>query len=159
MKPSELSKELRRIAAAIDSSKNPSRELVLKDIKKIAAAVGGQVNVLNKPVNIGPTEIGTSCIVTLTRCDFMGEKTSDNVEGTINCDGNIVKVSIKSSGRAGSKQTFDPPEGALMFNPDEFSSFRPIDAFSMAVERIATQEGHLVKDILTVENGFIVHGL
>jgi hypothetical protein len=131
----------------------------LKDIKKIAAAVGGQVNVLNTPVDIGPTELGNSCVVTLHKCEFMGEKSARNVEGVINCDGNPVTVSIKSLDRGGAKQTFNPPEAAQMFNPDEFSSFRPIDAFSMAVERIATQEGHLVRDILTVENGFIVHGL
>lgn len=35
MKPSDLSKELRRIASAIDKSRNPSKDLVLKDISAV----------------------------------------------------------------------------------------------------------------------------
>jgi hypothetical protein len=159
MKPSDLSQELRRIAAGIEKSKSPSKELVLKDIRKLVAAVGGQVNVLNKPVDIGPTELGPSCTITLHRCDFLGEKSASNVEGTIDCGGMKTRVSVVSAGRGGSRQTFDPPESAQMFSPDEFNSLRPIDAFTMAVEAVATREGHEVHDILTVENGLITHGL
>ena len=39
MKPSQLSVRLRRIASAIDLSKNPSRTLVARDLKKVLAAL------------------------------------------------------------------------------------------------------------------------
>jgi len=39
MKPSQLAIQLRRIASAIDSSRNPSRSLVARDLKRILAAV------------------------------------------------------------------------------------------------------------------------
>lgn len=35
MKPSQLSSILRRIAAAIDNSKSPSRELVAEDLRRV----------------------------------------------------------------------------------------------------------------------------
>jgi hypothetical protein len=38
MSPSEMAKNLRRIASAIENSKSPSRELVLKDIKNVLAS-------------------------------------------------------------------------------------------------------------------------
>ncbi len=41
MKPSELSQELKRIASAIEHSKNPSRELVMKDLRGIVASLSG----------------------------------------------------------------------------------------------------------------------
>ena len=39
MKPSQLAGQLRRIASAIDSSRNPDRSLVARDLKKVIAAV------------------------------------------------------------------------------------------------------------------------
>jgi len=39
MKPSQLASQLRRIASAIDNSKNPDRTLVARDLKKILSAV------------------------------------------------------------------------------------------------------------------------
>ena len=39
MEPSELSKTLRRIASAINKSRNPDRALVARDLKKIIAAI------------------------------------------------------------------------------------------------------------------------
>jgi hypothetical protein len=39
MEPSELANSLRRIATAIDQSKNPDRKLVEQDLKKVLAAV------------------------------------------------------------------------------------------------------------------------
>jgi hypothetical protein len=39
VKPSELSKTLRRIAHAIDKSRNPDRTLVARDLKKVIAAI------------------------------------------------------------------------------------------------------------------------
>lgn len=39
MKPSEVSKELTRIASQIEASKNPRPELVAADIKKILASL------------------------------------------------------------------------------------------------------------------------
>ena len=39
MNPSDLAQNLRRIASAIENSKNPSRELVLKDIKNVVASI------------------------------------------------------------------------------------------------------------------------
>ena len=39
MKPSELSQELKRIASAIENSKNPSRELVAKDLKAVISKI------------------------------------------------------------------------------------------------------------------------
>lgn len=47
MKPMELSQQIRRIASAIESSKNPSRELVARDIRNLIAAVAGE----NKPTD------------------------------------------------------------------------------------------------------------
>jgi hypothetical protein len=38
MKPSEVSNTLKRIASKIDNSKNPKRELVAKDLRKVIAA-------------------------------------------------------------------------------------------------------------------------
>jgi hypothetical protein len=38
MKPQDLSRELRRIATAIDNSKNPSKELVIQDLRKLIAS-------------------------------------------------------------------------------------------------------------------------
>lgn len=39
MKPSEMSAILRRIASAIDKSENPKRELVVRDIRMVLAAI------------------------------------------------------------------------------------------------------------------------
>ena len=39
MNPMELSAKLKHMASLIDNSKNPSRELVMKDLKKIAASL------------------------------------------------------------------------------------------------------------------------
>ena len=39
MKPTEVSITLRKIASAIDSSKNPDRTLVASDIRKVLAAM------------------------------------------------------------------------------------------------------------------------
>jgi len=39
MKPSQLASQLRRIASAIDSSRNPDRRLVARDLKKVLASV------------------------------------------------------------------------------------------------------------------------
>ena len=46
MKPSQLASQLRRIAAAIDNSKNPDRTLVAKDLKKVLAAVSSGTGAL-----------------------------------------------------------------------------------------------------------------
>jgi len=40
MKPSQLASQLRRIASKIDSSKNPDRDLVARDLNRIIASVG-----------------------------------------------------------------------------------------------------------------------
>jgi len=42
MKPADLSATLRRIASKIDASKNPSRELVLKHLRKLASELTGE---------------------------------------------------------------------------------------------------------------------
>jgi len=39
MKPSQLASQLRRIAAAIDNSRNPDRTLVARDLKKVLVAI------------------------------------------------------------------------------------------------------------------------
>jgi hypothetical protein len=39
MKPSQLASQLRRIASAIDNSKQPDRTLVARDLKKVLASV------------------------------------------------------------------------------------------------------------------------
>jgi len=39
MRPSKLSKELYRVAAAIDNSKKPSKKLIARELNKIIAAV------------------------------------------------------------------------------------------------------------------------
>ncbi len=39
MKPSETAETLRKIAAAIDNSKNPDRRMVAADLKRVLAAV------------------------------------------------------------------------------------------------------------------------
>lgn len=39
MKPSQLARSLKRIASGIESSKNPKKELVIRDLKRILAAV------------------------------------------------------------------------------------------------------------------------
>jgi len=39
MKPSQLANQLRRIATAIDKSKNPDRKLVARDLKKILFSI------------------------------------------------------------------------------------------------------------------------
>ena len=41
MKPSHVSRELRRIASKIDGSTNPSSKLVANDLKRVLAAMGG----------------------------------------------------------------------------------------------------------------------
>lgn len=43
MKPSELSYKLRRIAAAIDNSENPSRKMVATDIQKLIHKISGEI--------------------------------------------------------------------------------------------------------------------
>jgi len=43
MKPSDLSKSLRQIAAKIDASKRPDRVLVARDLKRILVAVGSNL--------------------------------------------------------------------------------------------------------------------
>ena len=42
MKPSDLSKTLRQIAAKIDASKRPDRILVSRDLKRVLAAIGSK---------------------------------------------------------------------------------------------------------------------
>jgi hypothetical protein len=42
MNPNELSARLRKIASKIDSSKRPSKDAVLKDLRVVLAAVGGR---------------------------------------------------------------------------------------------------------------------
>jgi len=46
MKPSQLANKLRHIASKIDSSKNPDRTLVARDLKKVLAAVSPGANTL-----------------------------------------------------------------------------------------------------------------
>jgi hypothetical protein len=41
MNPRQLSSEIRRIASAIENSKNPSRELVARDIQRLISHVAG----------------------------------------------------------------------------------------------------------------------
>ena len=41
MRPDQLAKSLRQIAAKIDNSKNPKRELVARDLKRIIAKLPG----------------------------------------------------------------------------------------------------------------------
>jgi len=43
MKPSETAKKLRRIALAIDNTRRPRRDLVARDLRRIAAAIGSTV--------------------------------------------------------------------------------------------------------------------
>jgi hypothetical protein len=54
MKPSHVSNELRRIASKIEKSENPRRDLVLRDIRNILAAVEYVVekDPLNTPVDV-----------------------------------------------------------------------------------------------------------
>lgn len=51
MKPAELATEIRRIASGIENSKNPSRELVAKDIKKLISHLAADP-VQDMPVSI-----------------------------------------------------------------------------------------------------------
>jgi hypothetical protein len=39
MKPTDVSQQLRRIAAALDNSKNPNREAVVADLKSVVASL------------------------------------------------------------------------------------------------------------------------
>lgn len=48
MKPSDLSKELKRIASAIEASKNPSKELVARDIKQLISKIANESSVEEK---------------------------------------------------------------------------------------------------------------
>lgn len=52
MTPSQLSVQLRHIAAKISNSKSPRRDLVARDLKKIIAALDSPVKILN--VNYEP---------------------------------------------------------------------------------------------------------
>jgi hypothetical protein len=79
MKPSEVAFKLRQIAAAIDNSRNPRRDLVARDLKRIIAAVGPFDN-------------------------FSGQIRHDGnggifVEGTIDTNGDTVKVEAAPSDR------------------------------------------------------------
>lgn len=48
MKPSELANHLRRMASAIENSKNPSKELVLRDLKKTVFKVAMDAKLIVK---------------------------------------------------------------------------------------------------------------
>jgi hypothetical protein len=43
MKPSQLASQLRRIAAAIDNSKNPDRNLISRDLKKVLYTISSPI--------------------------------------------------------------------------------------------------------------------
>ena len=51
MKPNELVDVLRRMATAIDSSKNPDRNMVIEDLQKVLSTMSGQVEPIN-PVTV-----------------------------------------------------------------------------------------------------------
>lgn len=55
MKPSEVSSILRRIASAIDKSKNPKRELVARDLKRVLAVLD-ETSDQETPTEETPTE-------------------------------------------------------------------------------------------------------
>lgn len=42
MKPNEISQQIRRMANAVQSSSNPSRELVARDLRRLIAQVAGE---------------------------------------------------------------------------------------------------------------------
>jgi hypothetical protein len=44
MKPSHIASRLRQIAAAIDNSKNPRRDLVARDLQQVIIAVGSALS-------------------------------------------------------------------------------------------------------------------
>jgi hypothetical protein len=53
MKPSQVSNQLRKIAAAIENSKKPSRRLIAKNIENVILAMNGTGNII---VHFGPDE-------------------------------------------------------------------------------------------------------
>lgn len=56
MKPSQVSTKLRQIAAAIDNSKNPRRDLVAADLKRVIIAVDDKYPVEDSESFEGMTE-------------------------------------------------------------------------------------------------------
>jgi len=58
MKPSEVSAKLRQIASTIDNSKNPRRNLVAADLKRIVVAFGGPLAQKLNADGVYPTSMG-----------------------------------------------------------------------------------------------------
>lgn len=89
MNPLELAKNLRRIACGIDQSKNPRRDLVARDLKKVLAAVGGLNNLIEIQVSEDPNIIEVKYknqvhSASWSTDDESGDGALDNVNGDIN---------------------------------------------------------------------------
>lgn len=102
MKPSELSKSLRQIAAKIDASKRPDRVLVARDLSKLLTAMSssstkrtaGQFLPNGEVIPCAPISgehkdpyAGVRVKYTVENVGHLGEKGYDDLRGTISIDG------------------------------------------------------------------------
>jgi hypothetical protein len=51
MNPSDLSRELKRIAATIEASKSPSKDLVIRDLKNLVSKIAGKEETLDQKMS------------------------------------------------------------------------------------------------------------
>jgi len=72
MKPSQLASQLRRIAAAIDNSKQPDRVLVARDLKKVLAVLQPNHGLSIEDPKYWE-EVADQLEYTLESAEFMGE--------------------------------------------------------------------------------------
>lgn len=88
MKPGQLISTLRRIASSIERSKNPDRNLVARDLKKVVATLLGEYNVMIKGAEVKMTSVEIE--------KFLREKPSNEVE--INVNGQYILFYMNDDG-------------------------------------------------------------
>ena len=167
MNPSELAKNLRRIASAIENSKNPSKELVLKDLRRIVATMGvhdqgddpvDNIYILDIPTRVSVPNVGEA-VVTITRNDYSGESSLDNVHGTIEVKGQVINVEYENYHSLGGLRITPPEAVPLMDGIEAKSGMPPIEILGLATEKILERNGYRQSDILVVQDGFVVDGI
>jgi hypothetical protein len=110
MTPSELSAALRKIAAKIDASKNPSRELVISDIQRVASRLVTAAWQPHKAKNVEEVDMSK-----LPRQLLTGTTMGDIVRGVLKHmkDEQPVRMSLSGKGPLGTDISVDIDDGQI----------------------------------------------
>jgi len=90
MDPAQVSKTLRKIAAAIDSSKNPNRQLVVRDLQRVIVAMGLSDDQLREAFDSFKIDESSWFVKDDPEVGAIAEG-----EGSLSLDGNEVPVKFK----------------------------------------------------------------